>query len=48
MMKLRDLLLENQDELANIMSMEMGKTLNEEKGEVAYAASFKLVCVRGT
>lgn len=37
---LRDLMLEHTDELASIMSMEMGKALKEAKGEVAYAASF--------
>jgi succinate-semialdehyde dehydrogenase/glutarate-semialdehyde dehydrogenase len=40
MLKLRDLMLEHTDELAAIMSMEMGKAYTEAKGEVAYAASF--------
>jgi succinate-semialdehyde dehydrogenase/glutarate-semialdehyde dehydrogenase len=40
MLKLRDLVLEHTDELAAIMSMEMGKAYTEAKGEVAYAASF--------
>ncbi|KAL1875725.1 hypothetical protein VTK73DRAFT_9914 [Phialemonium thermophilum] len=35
-----DLILENQDDLATIMSLENGKTWRESKGEVAYAASF--------
>lgn len=39
-LKLRDLTLEHTDELAGIMSMEMGKAYTESKGEVAYAASF--------
>lgn len=40
MLKLRDLMLEYTEELATIMSMEMGKAYNEAKGEVVYAASF--------
>lgn len=40
MLKLRDLMLEHTEELATIMSMEMGKAFKEAKGEVAYAASF--------
>lgn len=40
MYRLRDLMLEHTDELASIMSMEMGKAVKEAKGEVAYAASF--------
>lgn len=40
MLKLRDLTLEHTEELAGIMSMEMGKAYTEAKGEVAYAASF--------
>lgn len=35
-----DLMLENQDDLARIMTMEQGKPLAESKGEIAYAASF--------
>ncbi|WP_169569051.1 NADP-dependent succinate-semialdehyde dehydrogenase [Sneathiella limimaris] len=38
--KWNDLLLENADDLARLMTMEMGKPLAEAKGEVAYAASF--------
>ena len=35
-----DLMLENQDDLAMIMTLEQGKPLAEAKGEIAYAASF--------
>ncbi|MGD8430613.1 MAG: NAD-dependent succinate-semialdehyde dehydrogenase [Ectothiorhodospiraceae bacterium] len=35
-----DLVLENRDDLALIMTRECGKPLTESKGEVAYAASF--------
>lgn len=35
-----DLIMERQDELALIMTAEMGKPLAEAKGEVAYAAEF--------
>jgi len=35
-----DLLLENQDDLALIMTLEQGKPLAESRGEIAYAASF--------
>ncbi|OIW32329.1 succinate-semialdehyde dehydrogenase [Coniochaeta ligniaria NRRL 30616] len=35
-----DLILENIDDIATILSLENGKTLGEAKGEVAYAASF--------
>lgn len=38
--KWNDLILENTDDLAEIMTLECGKPLNESKGEVAYAASF--------
>ena len=38
--KLHDLILENQDELARIMTQEMGKPLKESTGEVVYGASF--------
>ncbi|KAJ5165195.1 Aldehyde dehydrogenase N-terminal [Penicillium coprophilum] len=38
--KWNDLILQNLDDLANILSLENGKTLAEAKGEVAYAASF--------
>ncbi|WP_081707569.1 NAD-dependent succinate-semialdehyde dehydrogenase [Bacillus massiliigorillae] len=40
LLKLRDLMLENEDELATIMSIEMGKAYTEACGEVKYAASF--------
>lgn len=40
LLKLRDLMLENQEELAFIMSSEMGKAVTESMGEVKYAASF--------
>jgi succinate-semialdehyde dehydrogenase / glutarate-semialdehyde dehydrogenase len=35
-----ELMLENQDDLAAIMTAEQGKPLAESKGEIAYAASF--------
>ncbi len=35
-----ELILENTDDLARLMTIEMGKPLAEAKGEVAYAASF--------
>jgi succinate-semialdehyde dehydrogenase / glutarate-semialdehyde dehydrogenase len=35
-----DLMMANQDDLANLMTTEQGKPLAESKGEVAYAASF--------
>ena len=38
--KLFDLMLENTDDLALIMTAEQGKPLAESKGEIAYAASF--------
>jgi succinate-semialdehyde dehydrogenase/glutarate-semialdehyde dehydrogenase len=38
--KLADLMLENQDDLARIMTAEQGKPLAEARGEIAYAASF--------
>jgi succinate-semialdehyde dehydrogenase/glutarate-semialdehyde dehydrogenase len=40
LLKLRDLMFENEEELASIMSIEMGKAFNEARGEVKYAASF--------
>lgn len=40
MLTLRDLTLQYTDELAKIMSIEMGKAYTEARGEVAYAASF--------
>ncbi len=38
--KLFDLMLENQEDLAIIMTSEQGKPLAESRGEIAYAASF--------
>src|SRR5699024_4091011 len=38
--KLNQLMLENQEELAQMMTIEMGKPINESRGEVKYAASF--------
>ena len=35
-----DLMLENQDDLAKLMTCEQGKPIAEAKGEIAYAASF--------
>ena len=35
-----DLMLENQEDLAHIMTLEQGKPLAEARGEIAYAASF--------
>ena len=35
-----DLMMENQEELARLMTMEQGKPLAEARGEVAYGASF--------
>src|SRR5260221_909966 len=35
-----DLMIENQEDLARLMTMEQGKPLTESRGEVAYAASF--------
>ena len=35
-----ELIMQNQDELARIMTLEQGKPLSEAKGEVAYGASF--------
>src|SRR6516164_6890028 len=35
-----DLMMENQDDLARLMTLEQGKPLAESKGEVAYAAAF--------
>ncbi|GIO20349.1 NAD-dependent succinate-semialdehyde dehydrogenase [Oceanobacillus oncorhynchi subsp. incaldanensis] len=37
---LRDLLFENEKELAELMSLEMGKAYKESLGEIKYAASF--------
>ncbi|TFJ94216.1 NAD-dependent succinate-semialdehyde dehydrogenase [Lentibacillus salicampi] len=38
--KLNQLMLDNQEELAQLMTIEMGKPINESRGEVKYAASF--------
>ena len=38
--KWNDLMLENQEDLARIMTAEQGKPFAESKGEIAYAASF--------
>src|SRR5438034_2962468 len=35
-----ELMMENQDDLAHLMTLEQGKPLTESRGEVAYAASF--------
>ncbi len=40
LLRWNDLLLENQDDLAKILTAEMGKPLAEAKGEIAYGASF--------
>ncbi|MBZ9560316.1 MULTISPECIES: NAD-dependent succinate-semialdehyde dehydrogenase [Modicisalibacter] len=40
LMKWYDLMLEHQDELARIMTLEQGKPLKEAAGEIVYAASF--------
>ena len=40
MRKWFDLMMENQEDLATIMTAEQGKSLTEAKGEIAYAASF--------
>ncbi|NIQ93242.1 MAG: aldehyde dehydrogenase family protein, partial [Desulfuromonadales bacterium] len=40
LMAWRDLLMENQQDLAIIMTAEQGKPLSEAEGEIAYAASF--------
>jgi len=38
--KLTDLMMENQEDLARIMTAEQGKSLTESRGEIVYAASF--------
>lgn len=40
LMKLYDLVIENKEELGRVMTMEMGKPINESIGEVMYGASF--------
>ena len=42
-----NLVMENQEDLAQIITAEMGKPLAESRGEIAYGASFhRLVCRR--
>ncbi len=38
--RLRDLMLEHREDLARLMSLEMGKPIKESRGEVVYAAGF--------
>ncbi|WP_047152989.1 NAD-dependent succinate-semialdehyde dehydrogenase [Aneurinibacillus tyrosinisolvens] len=38
--KVADIMIENKEELARIMTLEMGKPIRESRGEVEYAASF--------
>src|SRR5699024_344654 len=38
--RLNELMLDHMEELAQIMTLEMGKPINESRGEVKYAASF--------
>jgi succinate-semialdehyde dehydrogenase / glutarate-semialdehyde dehydrogenase len=40
LMKLHDLMLEEKEDIAELMTLEMGKPLKESVGEVMYAASF--------
>ena len=40
LLRWRDLMLERRDELARVMTLEMGKPLAEAKGEIGYAAGF--------
>lgn len=40
LLRWHDLMLENREELARLMSREMGKPVREARGEVAYAAGF--------
>lgn len=40
LMKWYDLMMENQDDLAALMTAEQGKPLAEAKGEIAYGSSF--------
>ncbi|WP_281648083.1 NAD-dependent succinate-semialdehyde dehydrogenase [Parendozoicomonas sp. Alg238-R29] len=40
LLKLYDLMMENQESLARLMTAEQGKPLAESRGEIAYAASF--------
>ncbi len=38
--RLFELMMENQEDLARLMTLEQGKSLTESRGEIAYAASF--------
>jgi len=40
LLRFHDILIENQDDLATILTIEMGKPLAEAKGEIAYSAAF--------
>jgi len=40
LLKWHDLTMENQEDLAQILTAEMGKPINEARGEIAYGASF--------
>ncbi len=40
MMKLHDAMMEHQDALAELLTLEMGKPLNESKGEIAFGAAY--------
>lgn len=40
LMRWNDLMLEHQEDIATLMTLEQGKPLSESRGEVAYAASF--------
>lgn len=40
LLRWNDLLLENKEDLARLMVLEQGKTLNEARGEIEYGASF--------
>src|SRR5699024_1234603 len=40
LMRLNELMIDHSEELAHTMTLEMGKPINESRGEVTYAASF--------